>query len=144
MKSSESVVAGSSLASSQWRRRVKSSACLRRVTFAHVEPKVAVYSAINGARATAGRFSCLRGNRPNEACEGASTPSCVRVSMTLYYVSLALPATIFGLDRDLKGLRNATRRGRISSGDPRCPGALRSLDAGTERRHGSRYRIHSC
>src|ERR1035437_4791718 len=109
MKSRDSVVNGSLLAWSQWRRRAKSSACLRRVTLDQVEPKVAVYSAINGVRATDGRLSCLRGNPTNEACGGVSTPSCVRVSMALYYVSLALPATIFKLDGASKGPRMPPR-----------------------------------
>src|SRR5450755_886484 len=94
MKSRDAVVIGRSRASSQSRRRAKSSACLRRVTGAHVEPKVAVYSAMRGRSGRAGRLSTPPRRRTNGAADWVSTAPSISVSMTLYYVSLALPATM--------------------------------------------------
>src|SRR5664280_3590433 len=96
MKSSDAVVTASPFASSQAISRAKSSRCLRRVTGRHVPPKVAVYSAMSGRRGRAGRSSRPSRRRRNAASESGSTAPSICVTMTLYYVTLTLPATIKG------------------------------------------------
>src|SRR5450759_692452 len=94
MKSSDPVVTSFPFASSQAISLAKSYRCLRRVTGRQVLPKVAVYSAMSGARGRAGRSSRPSRRRRNAASESGSTPLPICVTMTLYYVSLTLPATI--------------------------------------------------
>src|SRR5674476_474035 len=94
MKSSDPVVTGFPFASSQAISLAKSSRCLRRVTGRHVLPKVAVYSAMSGRRGRAGRSSRPSRRRRNAASESGSTALPICVTMTLYYITLTLPATI--------------------------------------------------
>ncbi len=59
-----------------------------------------------------------------------------------YITSACVPATIVQSRSSPERIADATRRRRVPSGGPRHPGALRALDAGPERSHGSRSRIH--